>query len=134
MSSKDPTDTQEVITVAFYSKNGTRLLSGHVHQNGTYNLAERRAGRGTGKAVGEKWTLVYLLKADPQVKEQHCRNTSSTSNTSNRLWHEETSEGDCARFKVYCWVKCTSAFMITSPFSNAAKKTCTVAPSIDSIV
>jgi hypothetical protein len=48
-SSKDPTDTDDVITIGFYSQNGTRLLSGHVHADGTYKLAESRAGKGKGK-------------------------------------------------------------------------------------
>ncbi|KAJ5943167.1 hypothetical protein N7516_003335 [Penicillium verrucosum] len=47
-SSKDPSDPDDVLTIAFYSQNGTRLLSGHVHENGTYKLAESRAGKGKG--------------------------------------------------------------------------------------
>ncbi|KAF9885148.1 hypothetical protein FE257_000674 [Aspergillus nanangensis] len=47
-SSKDPSDLDDVLTIAFYSQNGTRLLSGHVHENGTYKLAESRAGKGKG--------------------------------------------------------------------------------------
>ncbi|KAH1414973.1 hypothetical protein KXV70_004899 [Aspergillus fumigatus] len=50
-SSKDPTDDDDVLTIAFYSQNGTRLLSGHVHEDGTYKLAESRAGKG--KAAGK---------------------------------------------------------------------------------
>ncbi|KAL3429150.1 hypothetical protein BDV09DRAFT_180876 [Aspergillus tetrazonus] len=51
-SSKDPTDDDDVLTIAFYSQNGTRLLSGHVREDGTYRLAESRAGKG--KAQGQK--------------------------------------------------------------------------------
>ncbi|KAI2794150.1 hypothetical protein POX_a00740 [Penicillium oxalicum] len=47
-SSKDPSDPDDVLTIAFYSQNGTRLLSGHIHENGTYKLAESRAGKGKG--------------------------------------------------------------------------------------
>ncbi|GIJ99640.1 hypothetical protein Aspvir_003641 [Aspergillus viridinutans] len=53
-SSKDPTDPDDVITVGFYSQNGTRLLSGHVHADGTYKLTESRAGKGKGKGQQEK--------------------------------------------------------------------------------
>ncbi|PYH99826.1 hypothetical protein BO71DRAFT_394047 [Aspergillus ellipticus CBS 707.79] len=53
-SSKDPSDPDDVITIGFYSQNGTRLLSGHVHENGTYKLAESRAGKGKGKGQGSK--------------------------------------------------------------------------------
>ncbi|RAL06583.1 uncharacterized protein BO97DRAFT_401728 [Aspergillus homomorphus CBS 101889] len=53
-SSKDPADPEDVITIGFYSQNGTRLLSGHVHENGTYKLAESRAGKGKGKGQGSK--------------------------------------------------------------------------------
>ncbi|KAB8265974.1 hypothetical protein BDV32DRAFT_42 [Aspergillus pseudonomiae] len=53
-SSKDPTDPDDVITIAFYSQNGTRQLSGHVHVDGTYNIAESRAGKGKGKGQGKK--------------------------------------------------------------------------------
>ncbi|KAG5760586.1 hypothetical protein H9Q72_011301 [Fusarium xylarioides] len=48
-SSRDPTDPDDVITLAFYSVNGTRLLSGHVHENGSYKLAESRMGKGKAK-------------------------------------------------------------------------------------
>lgn len=48
-SAKDPTDPEDVLTIGFKSQNGTRLLSGHVHENGTYKLAESRAGKGKGK-------------------------------------------------------------------------------------
>jgi hypothetical protein len=47
-SSRDPSDPDDVLTIAFYSQNGTRMLSGHVHDNGTYRLAESRAGKGKG--------------------------------------------------------------------------------------
>lgn len=50
-SSKDLTDDDDVLTIAFYSQNGTRLLGGHVHEDGTYKLAESRAGKG--KAAGQ---------------------------------------------------------------------------------
>jgi hypothetical protein len=53
-SHKDPTDPDDVLTIAFYSQNGTRLLSGHVHENGTYKVAESRARKGKGKAQGGK--------------------------------------------------------------------------------
>ncbi|KAE8348354.1 hypothetical protein BDV28DRAFT_152920 [Aspergillus coremiiformis] len=52
-SKKDPTDPDDIITIGFYSKSGTRLLSGHVHANGSYKLAESRAGRGQGKSQGK---------------------------------------------------------------------------------
>ncbi|KAJ9272126.1 hypothetical protein DTO212C5_1889 [Paecilomyces variotii] len=48
-SSKDPSDTQKVITLAFFNKSGTRMLSGHVHEDGTFKLAESRAGKGKAK-------------------------------------------------------------------------------------
>jgi hypothetical protein len=52
-SSNDPTDPEDVITIAFYSQRGTRFLSGHVHERGTYNLTESRAGKGKGKGKGK---------------------------------------------------------------------------------
>ncbi|PYH38663.1 MFS general substrate transporter [Aspergillus neoniger CBS 115656] len=57
-SSKVPTDDKKVITVGFYSKNGIRLLSGHVHEDGSYQLFESRAGKemGRGQGVDEKST------------------------------------------------------------------------------
>lgn len=48
-SHKDPTDPMDVLTIGFYSQSGTRLLSGHVHEDGTYKLAESRAGKGKAK-------------------------------------------------------------------------------------
>jgi hypothetical protein len=44
-SSKDPDDPDDVITLAFYTARGQRMLSGHVHENGTFKLAESRLGR-----------------------------------------------------------------------------------------
>lgn len=54
-SSKDPSDPDDVLTIAFYSQNGTRLLSGHVHENGTYKLSESRAGKGKRQGSEGKW-------------------------------------------------------------------------------
>ncbi|OAX80056.1 hypothetical protein ACJ72_05621 [Emergomyces africanus] len=48
-SSKDPEDPAPVLTLGFYSKKGIRLLSGHVQEDGSYKLAESRAGKGRGK-------------------------------------------------------------------------------------
>ncbi|EEQ28142.1 hypothetical protein McanMca71_006985 [Microsporum canis] len=47
-SSKDPSDPHDVITLGFFSQNGTRFLSGHVHLDGSFKLAESRSGRGKG--------------------------------------------------------------------------------------
>ncbi|KAI1909606.1 hypothetical protein LOZ12_001372 [Ophidiomyces ophidiicola] len=52
-SSKDPTDSKDTINVGFYSKNGTRFLSGHAHEDGSYKLTESRAGRGKAKGQQE---------------------------------------------------------------------------------
>ncbi|OJD22027.1 hypothetical protein ACJ73_06630 [Blastomyces percursus] len=44
-SSRDPADTKEVITVSYHDDNGTRLLSIHAHNDGTWNEFLSRAGR-----------------------------------------------------------------------------------------
>ncbi|EER39563.1 conserved hypothetical protein [Histoplasma capsulatum H143] len=44
-SSKDPFDTKEVITVSFHDDKGTRLLSIHAHDDGTWKEYFSRAGR-----------------------------------------------------------------------------------------
>ncbi|KAM5463192.1 hypothetical protein MauCBS54593_007602 [Microsporum audouinii] len=48
-SSSDPSDPENVLTLGFFSQNGTRILSGHVHLSGTFKLAESRAGKKKGK-------------------------------------------------------------------------------------
>ncbi|QSS57379.1 hypothetical protein I7I53_11531 [Histoplasma capsulatum var. duboisii H88] len=44
-SSKDPNETQKVITVGFYSVSGTRMLSGHAREDGNFSHWLSRAGR-----------------------------------------------------------------------------------------
>ncbi|KAK2777403.1 hypothetical protein CKAH01_12088 [Colletotrichum kahawae] len=44
-SSKDPNETQDVITLAFYSARGTRIGSAHAREDGTYTFQSSRAGR-----------------------------------------------------------------------------------------
>ncbi|KAK2052811.1 hypothetical protein LY76DRAFT_650295 [Colletotrichum caudatum] len=44
-SSKDPNETQDVITLAFYSHKGTRIGSVHAREDGTYTFQSSRAGR-----------------------------------------------------------------------------------------
>lgn len=44
-SSKDPNETQDVITLAFYSHKGTRIGSAHAREDGTYTFQASRAGR-----------------------------------------------------------------------------------------
>ncbi|RMD42064.1 hypothetical protein DV735_g3062, partial [Chaetothyriales sp. CBS 134920] len=51
---KDPSDPEEVITLGFYSANGSRVLSGHVHQDGSYKLAESRMGKRTSSKKSKK--------------------------------------------------------------------------------
>ncbi|QSS61097.1 hypothetical protein I7I51_03269 [Histoplasma capsulatum] len=44
-SSREPTDTKEVITVSFHYDKGTRLLSIHAHDDGTWNEYFSRVGK-----------------------------------------------------------------------------------------
>ncbi|ODA80586.1 hypothetical protein RJ55_03545 [Drechmeria coniospora] len=44
-SSKDPTETQNVITLAFYSIKGTRVGSAHACEDGGFTFHPSRAGR-----------------------------------------------------------------------------------------
>lgn len=44
-SSRDESDEQKVITVGFYSARGTRVESGHAHEDGTFKHWPSRAGR-----------------------------------------------------------------------------------------
>ncbi|RBQ86393.1 hypothetical protein VDGD_20757 [Verticillium dahliae] len=44
-SSKDPNETQDVITLGFYSARGTRIGSAHAREDGTYTFQASRAGR-----------------------------------------------------------------------------------------
>ena len=44
-SSKDVNETQEVITIGFFSANGTRVGSAHAREDGTYAFFTSRAGR-----------------------------------------------------------------------------------------
>jgi hypothetical protein len=44
--SKDPNETQDVITLAFYSARGTRIGSAHAREDGTYTFqASRQVAR-----------------------------------------------------------------------------------------
>ncbi|KAG9252509.1 uncharacterized protein F5Z01DRAFT_660851 [Emericellopsis atlantica] len=44
-SKKDPNETQDVITLGFYSAGGTRIGSAHAREDGTYTFQSSRAGR-----------------------------------------------------------------------------------------
>ena len=44
-SAKDPSDERKVITVGFYSSGGTRLASGHAHEDGTFKYWLSRTGK-----------------------------------------------------------------------------------------
>ncbi|KAK2051310.1 hypothetical protein LY76DRAFT_675779, partial [Colletotrichum caudatum] len=44
-SNKDPSETQDVITLAFYSARGNRIGSVHARKDGTYTFQSSRAGR-----------------------------------------------------------------------------------------
>ncbi|KAJ0158569.1 hypothetical protein CTA2_11309 [Colletotrichum tanaceti] len=44
-SRKDPNETQDVITLAFFSARGTRIGSAHAREDGTYTFQSSRAGR-----------------------------------------------------------------------------------------
>ncbi|KAK2759996.1 hypothetical protein FQN54_002732 [Arachnomyces sp. PD_36] len=48
-SSRDPTDTKEVITVSYHDERGVRLLSIHAHSDGTWNEFLSRSGRSKSK-------------------------------------------------------------------------------------
>ncbi|EFY88141.1 hypothetical protein MAC_05879 [Metarhizium acridum CQMa 102] len=43
-SHKDPNETQNVITLTFYSAKGTRIGSAHAREDGTYSFRPSRAG------------------------------------------------------------------------------------------
>ncbi|KAK2759104.1 hypothetical protein FQN54_003203 [Arachnomyces sp. PD_36] len=44
-SSRDKADTKKVVTVGYHTSDGTRLLSIHAHDDGTWNEFFSRAGR-----------------------------------------------------------------------------------------
>ncbi|KAI5301263.1 hypothetical protein KEM55_007204, partial [Ascosphaera atra] len=44
-SHRDPDDEKEVITVALLNKDGGRLMTSHVHEDGSYRIWKSRAGR-----------------------------------------------------------------------------------------
>lgn len=44
MSTKDPNDKKEVVTVSVHTEGGTRLESGHAHEDGTATSHVTRAG------------------------------------------------------------------------------------------
>ncbi|RAL15703.1 uncharacterized protein BO97DRAFT_403005 [Aspergillus homomorphus CBS 101889] len=44
-SSRDRNDPKKVVTVGYHTKNGTRLLSIHAHEDGTWKEFISRAGR-----------------------------------------------------------------------------------------
>lgn len=47
-SSKDPSDPKEVITISYHTGKGSRLLSIHAHDDGTWNEFFSRAGKNVG--------------------------------------------------------------------------------------
>ncbi|EEQ27493.1 conserved hypothetical protein [Microsporum canis CBS 113480] len=44
-SSKDKTDKKDVVTIGYYTKDRTRVLSIHAHEDGTWNEFFSRAGK-----------------------------------------------------------------------------------------
>ncbi|KAL4780117.1 hypothetical protein BJX76DRAFT_351233 [Aspergillus varians] len=44
-SAKDKEEKEKIVTVGFYSVGGTRLLSSHIRQNGSFKSWESRAGK-----------------------------------------------------------------------------------------
>jgi len=47
-SAKDPSDPKKVITISYHTGKGTRLLSIHAHDDGTWNEFFSRAGKNVG--------------------------------------------------------------------------------------
>lgn len=45
LSRKDPSDTKPCVTLAMYSASGTRFASAHIHEDGTFNDFQSRAGK-----------------------------------------------------------------------------------------
>ncbi|KAK2865346.1 hypothetical protein FQN49_003672 [Arthroderma sp. PD_2] len=46
-SSKDKTDKKPVVTVGYHTQSGTRLLTIHAHEDGTWKEFYSRAGKST---------------------------------------------------------------------------------------
>ncbi|KAL4944940.1 hypothetical protein BDV06DRAFT_209816 [Aspergillus oleicola] len=53
-SSKDRSDSKDVVTVGYYTANGTRYLSIHAHEDGTWTEFFSRAGRSVSAARAKK--------------------------------------------------------------------------------
>ncbi|DAA78391.1 TPA_exp: hypothetical protein A8136_4367 [Trichophyton benhamiae CBS 112371] len=45
-STKDPSDTKSVVTLAMYDEKGVRVGSAHIHEDGTFTDKMTRSGRG----------------------------------------------------------------------------------------
>ncbi|PYI28527.1 hypothetical protein BP00DRAFT_377236, partial [Aspergillus indologenus CBS 114.80] len=52
-SSRDKTDAKNVVTVGYHSRNGTRYLSIHAHEDGTWKEFLSRAGQSASKSQGK---------------------------------------------------------------------------------
>lgn len=66
-SSKDPSDSKEVITISYHTAKGTRVTSVHVHNDATYKeFPSRNAGKG-------KWlSALQFLRMTRSWEKQPC--------------------------------------------------------------